>query len=569
MKIPGPGLFYSENQKQRTRRSPGRFYFALACIYAISATQVFAQDTLRIDDTTTSASVISSSYYYAESPDDTPADIRLVDEAAWALTEEDQSKLKTETRNIWLRFDLINESVTSEWVLWSRFGWQTHTPIGYCSDDSGNDSGAIHSNTAFEFPIHFGHDSGHKNAFEMTLSGRACRIFVRIETPFSKILNLAVARPAIFWQQSASDQFLHGFLFSCLSIVLALNVLFFFWHRAWPALTYAGALSFFGAWQANVLGYFDSLGFFDPGTDSALIALWATGYFALLLILFWKRLLFLKDYAPGINRFFNFQIVAGLAISIATLIPGAPFTPISLAAKGLFVLIVATFCVAAWVTVRRGFRPAIYSLFGNIIFMLALVVFFGFSTLEFLNASRYIIYLPFAGHLFESVFFLVSLTARQKLLDRVGEDQIIESAIEARASEKRQAQLARLANKDVDALREALVSAMEQDKLYREDLTLASLAKHLNINEKDLSALLNAHFSQSYYSFINSYRVIEASRLLLESPGETILAIGLKVGFKNLSTFNAAFMKQTGMSAGKYRKTKGEPPQADLRSRSI
>lgn len=55
-----------------------------------------------------------------------------------------------------------------------------------------------------------------------------------------------------------------------------------------------------------------------------------------------------------------------------------------------------------------------------------------------------------------------------------------------------------------------------------------------------------------FTSYLNSYRLTMAGRLLLQSD-DTILSIATEVGFDNLSYFNRAFKKQYGMTPSAYR----------------
>lgn len=98
-----------------------------------------------------------------------------------------------------------------------------------------------------------------------------------------------------------------------------------------------------------------------------------------------------------------------------------------------------------------------------------------------------------------------------------------------------------------------------REKPYTDpDFTAHALAQRLGISPHNLSFLLNEVFKQSFYDFVNGYRIEEAQRLLLSDTGSrfTVLAIGLEVGFRSKSTFNAVFKKSTGMTPTAYRATR-------------
>ncbi|MEO1097269.1 MAG: helix-turn-helix domain-containing protein, partial [Bacteroidota bacterium] len=61
---------------------------------------------------------------------------------------------------------------------------------------------------------------------------------------------------------------------------------------------------------------------------------------------------------------------------------------------------------------------------------------------------------------------------------------------------------------------------------------------------------------KNFNSYINTYRIQEASRLLQdETNGHlTIAAIAFEIGFNSISSFNTAFKKQIGQTPQAYRK---------------
>jgi len=93
--------------------------------------------------------------------------------------------------------------------------------------------------------------------------------------------------------------------------------------------------------------------------------------------------------------------------------------------------------------------------------------------------------------------------------------------------------------------------AFEEEKIYlKNDLTLLFLAEKLNTNKSYLSQVINEYFRKNFSTFVNEYRVKEASRILLEKESKnfTIEAIANSVGFKSKSAFNNAFKKFTGIT---------------------
>lgn len=88
---------------------------------------------------------------------------------------------------------------------------------------------------------------------------------------------------------------------------------------------------------------------------------------------------------------------------------------------------------------------------------------------------------------------------------------------------------------------------------FAEDLSLSSLEEALHLNKYYVSHLFSQKLGISFHDYINSLRVSEACRLLLNTE-KSITQISEGVGFNTLRTFNRAFTKQLGISPSQYRK---------------
>ena len=99
---------------------------------------------------------------------------------------------------------------------------------------------------------------------------------------------------------------------------------------------------------------------------------------------------------------------------------------------------------------------------------------------------------------------------------------------------------------------------MNKEQPYRDpDLTLPNLAERLGTTPHKLSEVLNAELSQTFYDFVNSYRVEEVRRRLAKAEAKqmNLLTLAMDAGFASKSTFNQVFKKQTGQTPSTYRKT--------------
>jgi AraC-like DNA-binding protein len=102
-----------------------------------------------------------------------------------------------------------------------------------------------------------------------------------------------------------------------------------------------------------------------------------------------------------------------------------------------------------------------------------------------------------------------------------------------------------------------LLSFMVQEKPYLDpSITIFTLSEKTSIPQRSLSDVINNSLNQNFYDFINSYRVKESQRLLLENKKEskTILEILYQSGFGTKSSFNQAFKKHTGKTPTQFKK---------------
>lgn len=111
-----------------------------------------------------------------------------------------------------------------------------------------------------------------------------------------------------------------------------------------------------------------------------------------------------------------------------------------------------------------------------------------------------------------------------------------------------------LSDTEAKKISEKLTETMLNEKPYlNADLTLYKLAEVLDTKPHNLSQVLNEYHKTGFHGFINSYRVKEATKMLIETDLK-IIAVAYDSGFKSISTFNVAFKKETGMTPSRYRR---------------
>lgn len=103
---------------------------------------------------------------------------------------------------------------------------------------------------------------------------------------------------------------------------------------------------------------------------------------------------------------------------------------------------------------------------------------------------------------------------------------------------------------------ESLLQLMKREKPYTDsDLTLMRLAESLKISPHNLSEAINTQLRQTFFDFVNQYRVEQVKQDLSDPQKQhfTFLALGLEAGFNSKSSFNAIFKKHCGMTPSEYR----------------
>jgi len=107
---------------------------------------------------------------------------------------------------------------------------------------------------------------------------------------------------------------------------------------------------------------------------------------------------------------------------------------------------------------------------------------------------------------------------------------------------------------DTVAVLERLDDLMVEEKIFvDEEITLQKLSELLMITPHQFSRILNSKLKMNFRTLINSYRIEESMKLMCEFPDKTILEIALASGFNSKSSYNAVFLKATGLTPSDYR----------------
>jgi len=116
-------------------------------------------------------------------------------------------------------------------------------------------------------------------------------------------------------------------------------------------------------------------------------------------------------------------------------------------------------------------------------------------------------------------------------------------------------------DEDVGLLAAKLSAYMNESKPYLDpDLTLAGLSAMLNLPQHHLSRVINEHYGNNFFDFINRYRIEEVKQRIPDPAygNLTLLGIAFDCGFNSKSAFNRLFRKYTGITPSEYKAGKTE-----------
>lgn len=100
----------------------------------------------------------------------------------------------------------------------------------------------------------------------------------------------------------------------------------------------------------------------------------------------------------------------------------------------------------------------------------------------------------------------------------------------------------------------------EKEVFQQANLTLDRLAKKLNTNRTYLSECINAHYQMNYSQWIARVRIDAACAYFLDQAFDhwSIEGVSQSVGFSSISSFNATFKREKGVTPSQFRKMSKE-----------
>ena len=103
-------------------------------------------------------------------------------------------------------------------------------------------------------------------------------------------------------------------------------------------------------------------------------------------------------------------------------------------------------------------------------------------------------------------------------------------------------------------LKKMLVLFNEKKIYLDSQLTILDIVKAVGTNRTYISAIINQQYNQNFCSFVNSYRIEELERTILENPYFTYDTLAECCGFGSVNSLKRAVFAKTGISVSEWKK---------------
>ncbi|WP_339838198.1 helix-turn-helix domain-containing protein [uncultured Maribacter sp.] len=104
-----------------------------------------------------------------------------------------------------------------------------------------------------------------------------------------------------------------------------------------------------------------------------------------------------------------------------------------------------------------------------------------------------------------------------------------------------------------ERVKSQLLDLLNNDKIYLDNtLTLAKLAKLINVDRYSVSQVINQELNKNFYELINDYRIEEAVRIIETNSNKQVIDLIYECGFNNKVSFYKAFKKRMHMTPKDY-----------------
>lgn len=190
--------------------------------------------------------------------------------------------------------------------------------------------------------------------------------------------------------------------------------------------------------------------------------------------------------------------------------------------------------------------------------MLYLIMFFSKSMLRHPDAMLLLRMIAYTCMLI-FVLMIFNFTVN-KLLNRFSKNGSAVQNLEKQQVVDSKYEKSPLSNEQLKIYQEGLNYLMEKEKVFLDTtLSLSSLAYLLKIPNHHLTQVFSTQFNQTFYQYINGFRIDYACRLLIENLEMNLEELAEKSGFNSKPSFNRQFKLLKDCTPSEYRsQNKGE-----------
>ncbi len=182
------------------------------------------------------------------------------------------------------------------------------------------------------------------------------------------------------------------------------------------------------------------------------------------------------------------------------------------------------------------------------------------GSLQALSPLLFAIFMGWFG-LRQKMFSLEYQNKQKGVLNR-SEECIVANKADSVAFGQQKYRTSSLTESAASEIWSKLQRVMKDDRPYLENgLKISTLSEELNVSVNHLSETINGYAEQSFYDFVNKYRVEEAERLLSDISLNhlSVSDVGFQAGFNSDSTFFTHFKRLTSVTPKFYRKKAQQP----------
>lgn len=107
-----------------------------------------------------------------------------------------------------------------------------------------------------------------------------------------------------------------------------------------------------------------------------------------------------------------------------------------------------------------------------------------------------------------------------------------------------------------ETIKAGICRLLEEDKVYKNSsFSISELGKILQTNTKYLSTIINKEFGCSFTFLVNTHRIKEAEKMILDNQFShlSFLGIAVEVGFTNKNSFTRAFKRHRGITPSQFK----------------